>query len=130
MGALAIRLISLLRTQLKSDLAIYGPTYSGELHKYERFFLEHSKVNLWPKAWATTAGPDYRWWQRLPLLRATDKSLKVKPQASSKPGLPQPSPLRGMSPVLSVGKIPQTPQSSRAALAKALSRSSIGSAQD
>jgi hypothetical protein len=36
-GTLAIRLISLLRTQLKSDLAIYGATYSGKLNEYERF---------------------------------------------------------------------------------------------
>ena len=35
-GTLAIRLISLLRTQLKSDLAIYGATYSGKLNDYER----------------------------------------------------------------------------------------------
>lgn len=41
-GTLAIRLISLLRTQLKSDLAIYGATYSGKLNDYERFFLLHS----------------------------------------------------------------------------------------
>jgi hypothetical protein len=33
MGTLAIRLISLLRTQLKSDLAIYGPTYPDELNE-------------------------------------------------------------------------------------------------
>lgn len=43
---MAIRLISLLRTQLKSDLAIYGATYSGQLNEYESLFLERSDVDL------------------------------------------------------------------------------------
>jgi hypothetical protein len=127
-GTLAIRLISLLRTQLKSDLAIYGPTYSGELNECERFFLEHSGVNLRSKAWATAIGPDHRWWRLLPRPKVGDKLLKVTPQASPKRGLPQPSPLLGMSAALSVGEMPQTPPSSRTALANALSGAPVGSA--
>jgi hypothetical protein len=42
-------LISLLRTQLKSDLAIYGATYSGQLNEYESLFLERSDVDLLPR---------------------------------------------------------------------------------
>lgn len=50
-GTLAIRLVSLLRIQLKSDLAIYGSDYSGRLNEYERFFLKHSNVKLRSRAW-------------------------------------------------------------------------------
>jgi hypothetical protein len=51
-------LISLLRTQLKSDLAIYGATYSGQLNEYESLFLERSDVDLPSKVWARAAGLD------------------------------------------------------------------------
>jgi len=92
MGTLAIRLISLLRTQLKSDLAIYGPTYSDELNEYERFFLKNSNVKLRSKAWATAAGVR-RWALWLP--RAAG-GLLVKSQDPTEPGRPQPSPLLEM----------------------------------
>jgi hypothetical protein len=127
-GTLAIRLISLLRNQLKSDLAIYGATYSGKLNDYERFFLLHSGVNLRSKAWAKAAGLDtrWRWIRRRPAV--ADISPKVPPQVSPARGLPQPSPLLGMRAILSVGKIARTPLSSRAAMSKALS-GSVGSAE-
>jgi hypothetical protein len=121
-GTLAIRLISLLRTQLKSDLAIYGATYSGKLNDYERFFLIHSGVDLRSKAWAEAAGIDPRWrWLRRP--KVADKSPKEPP-----PGVPQPSPLLGMQSTLNVGEIARTPLSSRMAMSKALS-GSAGSAE-
>jgi len=126
MGTLAIRLISLLRTQLKSDLAIYGPTYSDELNEYERFFLKNSNVKLRSKAWATAVGTR-RWWL-LWLPKVADR-LQVEPQGSPKPGRPQPSPLMEMSGILNVGETPRTPPSSRTALAKALSGDSAGSVE-
>lgn len=122
-GTLAIRLISLLRTQLKSDLAIYGATYSGKLNDYERFFLIESEVDLRSKAWAKAAGIDtrWRWIRRRPAV--ADRPLKVTPQGSPPQGLPQPSPLLGMRPILNVGGIDRTPLSSQIAISKALSSS-------
>lgn len=122
-GTLAIRLISLLRTQLKSDLAIYGATYSGKLNDYERFFLIQSGVDLRSRAWAKAAGidPRWRWLRRRP--KVADKSPKEPPA-----GVPQPSPLLGMPSTLNVGEIARTPLSSRMAMSKALS-GSVGSAE-
>jgi hypothetical protein len=127
-GTLAIRLISLLRTQLKSDLAIYGATYSGKLNDYERFFLIQSGVDLRSKAWAKAAGIDtrWRWMRRRPAV--VDRPPKVTPQDSSPQGLPQPSPLLEMQAILSVGRIARTPLSSQMAISKAL-RGSIGSTE-
>jgi hypothetical protein len=115
-GTLAIRLISLLRTQLKSDLAIYGSTYSGKLNDHERFFLIHSGVDLRSKAWAKAAeiNPRWRWLRRRP--KVADTSSKEPP-----PGVPQPSPLLRMRSTLNVGEIARTPLSSRIAMSKALS---------
>ena len=141
-GTLAIRLISLLRTQLKSDLTIYGPTYSGNLNKYECFFLDKSGVNLRSKAWKKAAR-SYTRWRRLRRLRdvvdrlqeaeaarlLTGRSLKRKPQDPLEPGQPQPSPLRKMSPILDVGKECQTPASSRTAMRNAFRSGSAGSAE-
>jgi hypothetical protein len=129
MGTLSIRLVSLLRTQLKSDLAIYGPTYSGKLNAYECFFLRNSGVKLRSKAWASAVGPDVRWRRLFRLPRVPDTSMKVEQQASPKPGRPQPSPLLEMSAFLSLGEMPRTPPSSRAALAKTLSGGPVDSAQ-
>lgn len=50
-GVLSIRQISLLRTQLKSDLAIYGQTYSDRLASHEVIFLKGSKVKMRARAW-------------------------------------------------------------------------------
>jgi hypothetical protein len=128
-GTLAIRLISLLRTQLKSDLAIYGATYSGKLDEYERFFLEESDVDLGSKAWAKAAGLDTRWhrwrwrwrkqWRRRRRPAFPDGSPKVNPQTS---------PLQGMSAILNVGGLPQTPPSSCIAVGNALKGPVVGSA--
>ena len=122
-GTLAIRLISLLRTQLKSDLAIYGATYSGKLSDYERFFLIRSGVDLRSKAWARAAGinTQWRWIRRRPAV--VDTVPKITPQGSPPQGLPQPSPLLGMRPILNVGGIARTPLSSRKAMSEALSGS-------
>jgi hypothetical protein len=126
-GILAIKLISLLRTQLKCDLTIYGPTYAGKLNNYERFFLEQSGVNLRSRAWAKAAG--YSWWERLPLVRTVAGRLpRGKPQDFTEPGLPQPSPLLGRSAVLDVGEACRTPASSRIAMENALRSGSAGSA--
>jgi len=119
-GTLAIRLISLLRTQLKSDLAIYGATYSGKLNYCERFFLIKSGVDLRSKAWAKAAGlnPRWRWIQRKP--KVADRRPKETPEVTPEGPQPQPSPLQGMRAILSVGKIAKTPLSSRMAMSKAL----------
>jgi len=119
LGILAIRLVSLLRTQLKSDLTIYGATYSGKLAEYERFFLEESGVNLYSKAWATAAGRDTWWWRPLRPLAFAARALKRKRQDSSEPG-ESPSPLWGIRVVLRPGKTARTPLSSRIAVKNAL----------
>lgn len=119
-GNLAITLISLLRTQLKSDLAIYGSTYASSLNNHEIYFLEQSGVNLRSEAWASAVG--YPGWQRMPLVRAVlGRSSTKKPQKSP------PSPLMGRSGILDVGNICQTPPSSRLAIKKALRGGSSGS---
>jgi hypothetical protein len=128
MGTLSIRLVSLLRTQLKSDLTIYGPTYSGKLNAYECFFLKNSGVKLRSKAWASAVGPDVRWRRLFRLPKVPDTSMKKK-QASPKSGRPQPSPLLDMSAFLSLGKTPQIPPSSRAALDKTHGGDPVDSAQ-
>lgn len=126
-GTLAIRLISLLRTQLKSDLAIYGAIYSGKLNDCERFFLIKSGVDLRSKAWAKAAGlnPRWRWVQRKP--KVADRRQEEKPEAAPTEPLPQPSPLRGMQAILSVGNEAKTPLSSRMAMSKALGSATAGS---
>lgn len=112
-GTLAIRLLSLLRTQLKSDLRIYGPTYAGELSEYELFFLKHSGVDLGSEAWAQAAGLENRWVRLAAWLRpAGDKSDTTA----------QPSRLMGMAPILDVGEISQTPPSARNAIRNALGK--------
>jgi hypothetical protein len=50
-GVLSIRQLSLLRTQLKSDLAIYGQTYTRQLARHERRFLEECGVDLDAEPW-------------------------------------------------------------------------------
>jgi hypothetical protein len=118
-GVLAIKLIPLLRTQLKSDLATYGPTYSGPLKEYERLFLSCSGVDLRSKAWAEAAGFDTRWW-RLPRLTAFAHRLrKVEPKVSPK---------RDKPPLLNVGGMAKTPPSSRMAMKNALRGDSAGPA--
>ena len=86
---MAIRLISLLRTQLKSDLAIYGATYSGKLNEYESLFLERSDVDLPSKAWLIAAGLDTSWrrwqwrwrqWRKRRRKAPAEKSPQIKPQ--------------------------------------------------
>lgn len=94
-GTLAIRLISLLRTQLKSDLAIYGATYSGKLNEYERFFLLHSGVNLRSKAWAKAAGLDTWWWRMRRRPAVADRSPKVKPANLADTGSAATEPVAG-----------------------------------
>jgi hypothetical protein len=51
-GILAQRQLSLLRTQLKSDLAIYGRPYNPTLGPEDRAFLTHCGVNLAHKPWS------------------------------------------------------------------------------
>jgi hypothetical protein len=51
-GVVAQRQLSLLRTQLKSDLAIYGRPYNPTLGREDRAFLTHCGVNLAHKPWS------------------------------------------------------------------------------
>lgn len=50
-GCLSIRQLSLLRTQMKSDLAVYGQPFARTLRQHERDFLRAAKVPLWRKPW-------------------------------------------------------------------------------
>jgi hypothetical protein len=126
-GTLAIRLLSLLRTQLKSDLRVYGPTYAGELSEYEIFFLEQSGVDLGSEAWATAAGLP-TWWARLRRsLKTRWQAVWLRPAGSKSDTKAQPSPLQGMTPILDAEGTSQTPPSSRSAIRNALDGASDGS---
>jgi len=50
-GCMSIRQLSLLRTQMKSDLTIYGLPYSIELSRADRDFLLASNVKLTSRTW-------------------------------------------------------------------------------
>jgi hypothetical protein len=54
-GVLSIRQLSLLRTQLKSDLAIFGQTFKNQLASHERLFLENCGVDLSAKPWSSAS---------------------------------------------------------------------------
>lgn len=58
-GLLAISQLSLLRTQLKSDLRIYGQTYAGRLLWHEIVFLQGCGVKLDSRPWAKAS----RWYR-------------------------------------------------------------------
>lgn len=55
-GLLAQRQLSLLRTQLKSDLTIFGEPYGQKLGKEDRAFLTHCDVDISRKPWSKAAG--------------------------------------------------------------------------
>jgi hypothetical protein len=59
-GCLSIRQLSLLRTQMKTDLAIYGLPYTGHLAKHEKKFLRGCGVKLWRKPWRAAIGGMWR----------------------------------------------------------------------
>jgi hypothetical protein len=52
-GCLSIRQLSLLRTQMKSDLAVYGKPYQGTLRVHEREFLEACDISMRRRPWRT-----------------------------------------------------------------------------
>jgi hypothetical protein len=54
-GCLSIRQLSLLRTQMKSDLAVYGRVYSENLRSHEREFLRHCGMRLWRRPWRASS---------------------------------------------------------------------------
>ena len=56
-GRLAQRQLSLLRTQLKSDLAIFGRPYGPRLGEEDKAFLEHCHVDINRKPWREAADP-------------------------------------------------------------------------
>jgi hypothetical protein len=126
-GILAIKLISLLRTQLKSDLTIYGPTYAGKLNNYERFFLEQSGVNLRSRAWAKAAG--YSWWGRV-AASANGRGQVAEREAARlhRAGLAAAQPVAGKVGGPGCGRSIRTPASSRIAMENALRSGSAGSA--
>ena len=63
-GCFSIRQLSLLRTQMKTDLAIYGLPFSGELEPHEVEFLIGCGVNVQKKPWSY--GPRTPWWRWSP----------------------------------------------------------------
>jgi hypothetical protein len=57
-GCISIRQLSLLRSQMKTDLAIYGQPYVGTLTLHERAFLINCGIELERQPWrAATTGP-------------------------------------------------------------------------
>ena len=62
-SCLSIRQLSLLRTELKADLAIYGSMTTDALRAHEREFLENCKVDLRSPQWRRAADePPIREW--------------------------------------------------------------------
>lgn len=57
-GLLAQRQLSLLRTQLKVDLAMYGRPYGPRLGPEDRAFLTHCGVNVKRRPWKNAAQVD------------------------------------------------------------------------
>ncbi|MCX5357307.1 hypothetical protein OG864_00725 [Streptomyces sp. NBC_00124] len=57
-GMLAQRQLSLLRTQLKSDLAVFGTPYGPALGPEDRAFLRHCGVNIQQQPWRETTTID------------------------------------------------------------------------
>jgi len=54
-GCISIRQLSLLRSQMKTDLAIYGEPYVRRLTQHERAFLTYCGISLGQKPWRTAA---------------------------------------------------------------------------
>jgi hypothetical protein len=50
-GQLSQRQLSLLRTQMKTDLAVYGRPYREDLDAEDRAFLRKCGVHLWRRPW-------------------------------------------------------------------------------
>jgi hypothetical protein len=57
-GVLSIRQLSLLRTQLKADLAIFGQSYTKRLARHEREFLIECEVDLNTEPWSRVERED------------------------------------------------------------------------
>jgi hypothetical protein len=58
-GCYSIRQLSLLRTQMKTDLAIYGLPYTGALYPHELEFLRGCGVDLRRKPWRDAPRADW-----------------------------------------------------------------------
>jgi hypothetical protein len=52
-GRLAITQLSLLRTRMKADLAVYGPHYFRKLTDEDKAFLDHCGEQLWRRPWGS-----------------------------------------------------------------------------
>lgn len=61
-GELSISQLSLLRTQMKADLEVYGRHYFGDLDKYQKALLKELGFRLWKRPWGSP-------WQSLWLKR-------------------------------------------------------------
>jgi hypothetical protein len=57
LGVMSISQISLLRTQLKSDLRIHGQVYSSHLGEHELCFSEYGRVDIGRKPWTSPYMP-------------------------------------------------------------------------
>lgn len=94
-GVLSIRQVSLLRTQLKSDLAIFGQTYTRKLARHERRFLEECGIDLRAKPWSQAVASGDRIEEVIrnaepdqPLVLPTESS---NPERSAEDPLPSPA---------------------------------------
>jgi hypothetical protein len=75
-GNMSIEQMSLLRTQLKSDLAVFGQTYEASLSDDQLYFLKMSHARMRSKAWRRTLRGSWKWLLPRWLLR---KKPCVKP---------------------------------------------------
>jgi hypothetical protein len=61
-GCFSIRQLSLLHTQMKTDLAIYGIPFTETLAQHERKFLRGCGLHLWRKPWRKPWSDAIRGW--------------------------------------------------------------------
>lgn len=73
-GCYSIRQLSLLRSQMKADLAIYGVPFFGALQDHEKAFLQGCGVNLLRRPWRRAIGG--RIWGLLSRLRTPSGSAE------------------------------------------------------
>jgi hypothetical protein len=79
-GKIATRQLSLLRSQMRADLAIYVRPFHEELNAEDVEFLSHCRVCLFKRPWRSSRGPHRRTLGRLLLLCAgLDEARSAEP---------------------------------------------------
>ncbi len=82
-GLLSMRQLSLLRSQLKAELAIFGNPFTGSLANHEVEFLKACSIDLNKKPWAHASARPRRT-EKIERLNSEDKPLAL-PEPSFRP---------------------------------------------